>query len=249
MPTRQEAIAALAADDDLDGVVAELMQNARRLYTTINNKGYSAAQLAEKEKRTNLEATIERLEGEIKEARKNIGELEKKAPEAASLKQQYEQQVEQLKEQHKTAQSKLKDQLANERRQTVISTLTAKLVQAKVDPKYAKVIARDEDIIKRLKFNDDGTLDVMQQGKDIPVVPGENQDRLDVLVEDVVRETDPKFISADVDRGGGHKPDTSSGGNGSGSYDAIRERVKKEQDDRAKTGGGLARFGVRPGNA
>jgi hypothetical protein len=107
--------------------------------------------------------------------------------------------------------------------------LRSELVRRGVHPDYAEVLASKESVKSRIRYVD-GEIQILQDGKDIPIHAGEGQSAIGVLSEELAGTVPAKFKNSSVDSGSGTRtPGSPTGGSGN-PYDKIREDAKARRE-------------------
>jgi hypothetical protein len=232
----------------IKGVVDELQGVSHTVYQAIFDKGHGVATAALESDKGSLTAQLTAKDGEITTLKTRIETLTKEKPDVAKMEQEHQTAMATLKAQHKTELDTLKQTNQTTMEDRDRADLERTLVAAGVEPKYARVTARDPDVTKRLKYKD-GKLSVLQKDGVLPFDAPEGKTGMDLLVAEIVKDTDPMFILSNADRGSDTGQSGNRGGGGTGFFDRLREDVKKEHSgsERGKDfKTGAERLGGRP---
>lgn len=212
--TLEEALEALKehADKDKDAVVKAVHEAVPDLHQAIFSIGYGRGQ-------EKLEATKATLQAQVDQANEKAKELEGKLENAKGGDEAVERlqrdvdhwkgEAQRLKGEIDSKQEEFQAQRREEARKAHLGRLRDKLGKHLLDD-YAARTARDPEVAGRIRITDEGELEVLQDGKDVPLTVPDKQDPLDVLVKEIVKGTAPSLIKADGDAGAG----IDSGGSG-----------------------------------
>lgn len=237
----EELFTALMAHSDRKAVVKGLHEHAQPIYQLIFNRGHTAATSKGEEKATSLEEKITKLEADLAAAEKRAKEAESKTPDAAAIRAELTQQLEAERAKHRDDLKALREAHKGTLQEREISNLQRLLVEAGVEKRYAKVLAADPDVRKRLKIEDNGTLTVLQAGKDaIPVAVDEGKDPMSVLVAELKAETPAEFVTTGIDpNGSGERRTPGSGANAGDSayFDGLRKSAEEARKAAAPAAG------------
>lgn len=213
--------------------VDALKKSLQPLYQTVSNLGFGAAQAklttevtAEKTARE----TAERLLGEERTRHQTqVRELQDKAPEVATVNQQWENRLEEVREEHRKQQQKLRDQLRSVLHQRDQGDLQVELELRGVPKANARILARDPDLIpSRGDYDEQGKLSVRLAGQTIPFSPGSGQTHLSLLADEVVARPEVKeILTSEVDRGSGVSGASQPGTGDKAFYDGLRKQAKE----------------------
>lgn len=205
------------------------------VYQDIFNKGHGVATAKAQGDRVELEANTNRLNGELVTAAAKIKELEESKPDVAKVRKQYDESIDVLKNEHKTQVQKLQTTITAEREARALADIRSGLQSLGVDADYADVLASKDDVKRRLKFKDDGSVEVLQAGKDIPIIASGDKKPVALLVDELRTTVPAKFVTSNGDRGsgtsgaGGASADTTSKTWAQGIRDtATAERAAKK---------------------
>lgn len=249
------AIAVLMGHADRGAVVKALTDSAQPIYQAIFDKGHAAATARKAEDVAEVQRRLDAASATIQTMERELEKLKGEQPEASKLHDQYKSEIEQLKESHKKDVAKLREAIGTERLRRAQADLKVKLTSGRKDygdavleDAYADVLIQHPDTLKRLKFTDDGRLEVLQAGKDIPLQVGDGQEPINLLAQELKQGANPKLIVSNVGTGSGENGTTGASGGGKNFYDTVRDNVKKEQEAKRPTNKSAAeRLGVPTG--
>lgn len=214
-----------------DQVVTALKSGAHPVFQEVFNAGHSTATEQAKTDKQALETQLADVKADLDKATTRVQELEEKAPDVAKVREQYQTEITDLKTKHEQELEDRDQRLRNERMGRAVSDLRTKLVERGVDGEYAQVKVERADVRARLRHNDDGQLEVLQAGKEIPFQPADGKNALDLLADEIREGTDPKWITSNADRGSG------TGGGGGRPGGDMFDRIRKETKEREKAQG------------
>lgn len=218
-----------------DEKIAEALQSdAHGVFQTIYDKGHSNATERSTSRTKELETELATAKGNLTKAQEQLEEYRKKAPDSEKLREQYERDLEKIQQEHEEKVKTIESKLVNEREKRHFSELKAHLVDGKqrLDPDYADVLTQKEEVRKRIKFTEDGELEVLQAGKEIALAPADGVSPLALLAEELKKNAPKKFILVEGDRGAGAGGEAGSGGGFFGNYRERLEEERKGEDKR-----------------
>lgn len=226
------------ADGDSEAAEA-LKEHAQPVYQAAFDAGHGVATRSEKSKSEKLQKDLEASEAKVAEREERIRQLEEDKPDVAKIHAEYREQIDELKSAHE---QQLTEERAGRRKDRLArakSDLRSLLVSGRIgerelhiDPDYADVMADRHE--GRLAFDEEGRLQVLQQGKEIPVQVADGKSPLEVLALEIDGAAPAKFKASGADRGSEARGGPAGAGD-SNTYDRIRQRVKAERE--AKTQG------------
>jgi hypothetical protein len=159
--------------------------------------------------------------------------LKESQPDAAKIREQYDAEIKDLEAKHAKEVAGLKDDRSKSEVDREVSAFQSRLVSLGMDPDYAEVQAQKK--ADRFRFEDGKGVQIMQEGKEIPITAGDDKTPLDVLAEAVVAAVPARFINSKADKGTGHRThQQGTGGAGGSVYDRIREDRKAEREKGGK---------------
>lgn len=209
-----------------DEVVTALQTSAQPVYQRIFDKGHSTGLTKGRDEKKTTDAEVTRLTSELETANASLTELRSKTPDVQKVTEQFQTEIRDIKEKHKgeiKAERERSREIEINRQMTLLKTKLEK----KVNPLYAKLLTQDLDIRKRIHPKDDGAVEVMQAGKEIPFSPAEGQDPIDLLVDELVKAAPTDYRLAEGDEGSGVQ-NGPAGAPRKTSFDKIRENKQKE---------------------
>lgn len=214
----------------IKAVVDELHGVTHTVYQAIFDKGHGVATAALEGDKGTLATQLATKDTEIAALNTRIEGLTKDKPDVAALEAQHATAISTLRAQHKTEVDGLKQTNQAMLQDRDRADLERMLVGAGVEPKYARVHARDPEVQKRLKYDKDGKLSVLQKDGALPFDAPEGKTGMDLLVAELVADTDPLFITSGADRGSDTgNSNNRGGGAGSNFFKGIREQAAQEQ--------------------
>lgn len=215
------AIAVLMGADRA-AVLQALEKDAGPIHQAVFQKGHDvgygkkAGELSTAQgKVTELETKITKLETDLTEARKD-------KPDLAAVHKQYQDAARETTEKHQQEVTRLTGLLQGSAIESAVRDLRSKLVVKGVHPDMAQVLTEKAELRQRFKVDDDRSVTILQAGKDIPIVASGTMAALDVLVDEVFKTVDAKFITANTDAGSGDR------GTGTPTGEALYDKIRKE---------------------
>ncbi len=202
-----EALKALLGHANRDEVVTAMEKEAPAVYQAVFQKGHDIGygkKHGELEKAT---ARVTTLEGELTTANAELTKL-KNSPDTKALHDQYGAQIGDLQTKAKAREAELLTTLRTERHNQRLAALRGHLVTPGADGKhlaadYADVLLQKADNAGRIKINDDGTWQVLQKGKDIPIAAQTPEAALQLMAGELIGEAPASFVLVGTDTGGG----------------------------------------------
>lgn len=247
--TQFKALAKKYEAKDKDEVLGVLKADVHEVFQDINDGGRRAANEANKTKMDSLEAKVTTAEAAKVAAEKKVTELNGQAPDAARLKETYDRSIADLQSTHKTELEAKDGVILTERISNAKKELVTALVKAGIDEEYASTIMVEKaEVRDRLKPGQDGKIQIMKSGSDLPLVPpGGDKTIYNLLAEELAPTVTDRWKTSKVKRGSGNTG--SEGGaddQGATTFDEIRtevkERVESRQKSRDKSVSGLDRL-------
>lgn len=224
----KEAIAALAAADRTE-VIAALKADAPGLQQALFQEGHDVGYGKKHGELTAAESKVTELTSQVSTLTKDVDKL-KKNPAVAELHTQYGQEIETLKAANAATVAELKGKITSSKADATTASLRAMLTSGakRLDPDYAGVLTEKADTRARIKVADDGSIQILQAGKDIPIGAHTVEAALTVFAEELKAAAPAKFVLADTDKGGGTLQQRAPIPAGTGLAASIRETVAKE---------------------
>ncbi len=227
MSTVAELVAQLK-DLPKEDVVKALQSGAHEVWQEVWNAGHANATArgadATKVKDDELKASL----AAKTKAETQLEELQKSQPDLAKVREQYDTEIVALNTKHKDELKGEADKRVESETKRARGDLRSALVARGVDPDFADVIADKPDVKSRISFVD-GTVVVMQAGKDIPIHAAEGQTAIGVLSEELTGSVPAKFKNSKADSGSGHQRSSSTSTSGN-QYDQLREDAKARRE-------------------
>jgi hypothetical protein len=204
--------------------VTKLLPDAIR--QPIYDSGHQAGlgQINEKVKRIEKERDTATQDRERLSNR--VRELETNAPDVNKIRQQYEQQLSEVQAGHGEVVTKLQERLEKAEYGNAVSSLEAKLLARGLKPLYARV--KSKDLRERLRYDENGELTVLQDGRDIPMAVAAGKDPLDALAEETYTKAEDDEKTVKMPKGPGVGPTPPKGSDTGDKYERIRSEVKKK---------------------
>lgn len=246
----QEAIQAYmgeATTANRDAVVAAMQKNAQPIFQHIHDIGHSAAHKTARVQTKDLEKKLADAQEALTAAETRLTEATANQPDVSKVHDQYKAEIQTLKAAHASALADMKASQVADKRERAKADLVASLVSKGVDKDYAEVqVAKAEG---RMRFSEDGSLEILQAGKEIPFAPGDGQTAVGLLAEEIRTATPTKFVSTNADSGSGVGANGGAGAGGGNYYDTIRAQMEERNKAQAANTGTNAlaeRMGMAP---
>lgn len=220
-----------------DTIVQAFQTDGQPVYQLVYDRGHGAATGRKSTEVERLTTERDNAIRERDEAQAKLSEIEGSAPDAEKIREQYNAELEKAKLKAKETEEALKARLHKERVARARADLRTTLVSKhSIDPDYAEVLASRPDIEERFSFTDDGDVEVLQRGKQIPYAPGDGQTSVGLLAAELREGVNPKFVLSGADNGSGANGNGGGGSGNGGGFDYKKHREKhearqKESDD------------------
>jgi hypothetical protein len=212
MPLTEEqtqALDVLKAADPAEFAEA-LKDSAQPLYQKVFNLGHSTANKAAKADADALKAERDQARTEAEDAKKVAADK----PDPDKLHEQYRAQIAKLNSDNAAELERVKAQTATERKARTVADAKAALSAAGLHPDVVDIIA--EKHVSRIRHREDGGIELLETGTEIPVQLAAGQTPFAALAADVKKAAPPAWLTSHVDSGSG-----SSGGGGGSSRTAA----------------------------
>jgi hypothetical protein len=231
-----EAVKKLLAHPNKDEVVSTIQKEAPAVYQAIFQPGFDNGYGKKAGELDAVATKLKTVEGELTSTKTELTAL-KNAPDQQAIHKQYGDQIATLTADAKKRESELQATLNTEREARVITSLESYLTTPdkagkRVDRDYAKVTLEKSEVRKRIKVAADGSVQILQKGKEIPF-SGTADEAMKALEAELRGEAPPKFILVGSDTGGGTSSTGAATGEGSDDKafaDSIRDSVKKDTE-------------------
>lgn len=213
-------------------VTKAIVETARPVHQAIFSGGYAKGKSEEER----VQGELAEKQAEIDTLTARIASLEEEKPDLAKLREEHEAQLVQLRDKKKEEEKALRGLLEKERRERAHSDLISYLVSEHgVDRIYAKAMVRDEEVDGRLRWTEDGKLEVLQKGTEkIPMAPEDGTSPLKLLANELESEVPSHLKGGPGDRGAETRGEGGGGGGGS-SWDDRRKALEKEREEESKS--------------
>lgn len=215
-----------------DEVFAALQQHAHPLYQRAFDAGHQAGANKIRGEKATVDTELATAKAELQTVKDQLKELQDKTPDLATVRTQYQNEIKALKDTHKTELAAERTKRVDAEKNRAIANLQSKLGKG-LRPLIAKLLVQDDDVKKRIVVREDGTLEVMQKGKDIPFSPSDGQDVLDLLATELIAEQPADLRLADGDNGSGVRNGTTTQSGGANEFDSIRQKAEAERKSKA----------------
>lgn len=219
------------------------------VYQHVYDMGHGEATRTFRTKESELNGQITSLTAERDALQKRYNDLEGKTPDAQKVRQEMQTEIDKLNTSITDLKAAHKNQRIEWYRERELGKLKDELIELGVDPDWAAVMAKDEDVKRRLQVTEaeDGTglVTVLKAGSDSVALQGDKP--LGLLAAELRKNVKPGFLTSKADKGA----ETREGGTGGGGDKTVYERAR-EQGKAAHTGkrpegvkSGAERLGVR----
>lgn len=215
-----------AFNANADDVITALQATAQPIYQRVFDKGHSTGLQKGRDEKKTADADVTRLTSELAAANTSLTELRNKTPDVQTITTQFQNEITALKNTHKAELQTARDKSRTTEVKRQATILETKL-KSKVNPLYAKLLVQDLEVLKRINPRDDGSVEVMQAGKEIPYSPAEGQDPIDLLVDELVKAAPTDYRLAEGDEGSGIQSGP-AGTQSKSRFDKIRDDKKKQ---------------------
>lgn len=217
------------------------------VYQEIFQRGHAEETRASKVKFDALTEQSTALTGQLATAQTALTDLQSKTPDIKTVTDQFQAQIADLNTKNKAKvdamQAKVDDTLLRRGRADLKSSLIAK----GVDPDYADVLVNKEDVKARMRPTETGDIQVMAEGKDIPLTAGEGQTPLGLLTEELSGKVPAKFLTSTADRGSNAHSGPNNGSANGDQFKKIRDEVAAK--NKGAVTGGIDAIAGRMGTA
>lgn len=208
-------------------VTKAIVEAARPVHQAIFSGGYAKG----KSEVDTVQTELAEKQAELDALNKRMADLEEEKPDLAKLREEQETQLDQLRTKKKEREEELQSLISKERRERAHSDLISHLVSEHgVDRVYAKALVRDEEVAGRLRWTEDGKLEVLQKGtENIPMAPEDGTNPLALLATELESEVPAHLKGGPGDRGSETRGEGGGGGAGS-DWAKRREKLEKERE-------------------
>lgn len=228
------------SEHEASDVAKALQSSAHGVWQEVWNAGHANATKRAKDDLESKEAEL-KAEREAKaklEAR--VEAMKQQQPDTAKIREQYDAEINELREKHEAEKQALVADRAQSETRRARSDFKARLVSMGVDSDWAEVQA--EKLANRFKYQD-GELQILQAGKDIPITPGEGKTAIELLAEETRKAAPPKFVASSADQGSNVRDN----GKASGAQKWEKYRLSAEEKQAGKAGDLAAELDRRTG--
>lgn len=219
----QKAAVATLATADADAVAEALKNDANPIYNRVFRAGVSTGKESADAKTATLQEQYDAEKARAEKAEAELREAQAKTPDVEKLNRDWQAKLDATKAEAEAERAARKQ----EREARKIADLRAHLTG--VDPEYARWKAGEHGA--RLRTKDDGTVELLEAGSEVPVQIPQGKTPFEVLAEEIIKATPAGLRVSNVDTGGGAR---GGGGSGGGNpYDEIRKKAEERQKQRA----------------
>ena len=226
-----KALKLLLGHANREEVVALVEKDGAPLFQSIFQKGFDNGYGKKGGELTTATTRIATLEGELTAARTEVDKL-KANPDTASLHAQYTTEIAGIKKGAEEREAALRSTVVAERQTSRMGDLLAELISGNepLQRDYAIVLTEKAETKRRIKINGDGSWQVLQQGKDIPIAAQTPEAALKLLAAELKAAAPAGLVMVGTDRGGGltggRADITQTSTGGAALAASIRESVK-----------------------
>lgn len=219
--------------DDADEAKAKELKNMdQSVRQFLWNGGHKAATKQNAEKIESLESERESLQEQIEEKERQLEELKEVQPDAEKIEAEYQEEIKELKEQHAAAVEELRQKIRDRDKGSFRNRVFARVSKI-LDSDYVDVQLQRMEAQGRIKIDDDGDIEILQPGKEIPYMADSEEALVETVVEELASEAPDKWKVSNADSGGGSSG-SGGGPNKSSKYERAREAGKQTQEYRQR---------------
>lgn len=200
-----EALKALLAHGNREEVVQLVEKEGAPIFQGIFQRGFDTGYGKGHGELETATAKVTELQGKVTTVETENAKL-KANPDTAALHAQYGQEITKLKGDAEREANTLRGTIADERQTVSMRDLRTHLVDEgdkRLRPVYADVLLQKAEVRTRVKVNADGTRQVLQKGKDIPIAAQTFEAALAIMAGELKAEAPSDFVLAGTDAGGG----------------------------------------------
>lgn len=224
--TAIQALKDIAAED-ADEFATELKAANSKAHHAVFRAGFTEAEGRWKPRAEAAETAKTKAEQEKATAEQQLKDAQEKAPDVAKVNEQWQAKWDKRESEHTAAIEAEKSGRKAEREARKLSDLRAELNG--LDPIYVDAVVKSK--ADRIRFKEDGTAELFEDGSDIPVQVPTGKTPYAVLAAEIKSKADPKWVLAGGDTGSGTQPGT--GGSG---YDPVAAGKKLAAEQKAGAG-------------
>jgi hypothetical protein len=202
------------------------------LYQDIYNLGFGQATKDKGEEVATLKTQLQEATDAKTQAEQTLAAERAKAPDLETIRTQHAAALQKEKDDAQKREDALKAQLKTERESSAVKELRRLLVEDPDSPlveEYADLICEKAGTRGRLRFKDDGTIAVVQEGTEVELQVGEGQTPLTLLAAEIRKGTKPTWIRSGADGGSGVGTGNSLGASPKYDAAAVGKEMAKQQ--------------------
>lgn len=203
--------------EDAEEFRNELQSANQPIVHHIFRRGFAEAEGRYKPRAETAEAKIAEVETAKAEAERKLREAEGKQPDVEKIHADWQAKLDAAKAEAETERTARKA----EREARKLSDLRAHLTG--LDPEYARWKATEH--AGRLRAKDDGTVELLEAGSEVPVQVPAGKTPYQVLAEEILRTAPAALRTSNADSGGG----TGGGGGGGGDKLSVDDIAARKQ--------------------
>lgn len=232
MPELDEAIQAIVAEHSTDDIAKSLQAHGREIWQVAFNEGHNSGARKSEALMEEAKGTLATTKADLDRATTRMKEMEDSQPDLAAIRDQHRTEIKEIKDGHKAEladrDQKVKDERLRNARIDLASTLEH---ECGIDPDYAReVLVSKDEVRRRLSFAEDGSLMVLQLGRDIEIQPTEDKSAISILAEEIAKGVSPKWVTSKADRGSEMGRERSRTGSKAELFQGIRDRAKAKRE-------------------
>lgn len=222
------------ADQAKANVLDNLDQGVRQF---LWNGGHKAATAQKSDRIKDLQNERDRIKSELEQTKEQLQALEEDQPNVEKIRSEYEEQIRNLKEEHQEAVEELRGKLHDRDKGSFKNRALAE-GSDRLDRDWLDVQLERMEMEGRIQRTEDGSIQVLQPGKDIPYMADSEDELAQTVVEELAQEAPTKFKLSQADSGGGSRGE-GSGPSSASKYDQAREAGQQSQESRQNQGPSL----------
>ena len=242
-PEQKQAIETLksVSAEDAEEFRTELQTHNNAVVHHIFRRGFAEAEGRWKPRAETAEADKTAAETAKAEAERKLTEAQAGQPDVKKLNEDWQAKYDRdlaARDQQLATERTARQQ---EREARKLSDLRAHLTG--LDPEYARF--RAAEAATRLRTKDDGTVELLEAGSEVPVQIPAGKTPYDVLAEEITKAAPAALRISGADNGGGASG--GGGGGGSNKWQQRREALEKEREGQKASGPPIEqRLGMAP---
>ena len=233
MPELDEAVQAIVAEHSTELIAKSLQTYGREIWQVAFNEGHNSGARKSEALYEDAKGSLATTTADLEKATTRMKEMEDNQPDLAAIRDQHRTEITEIKDGFKADLADRDQKVMDERLRNARTDLASKLEhECGIDPDYARevLVAKDE-VKRRLRFAEDGSLLVLQLGRDIEIQPTDEKSAISILAEEVAKGVSPKWVTSKADRGSEMGRDRSRTGSKAELFQGIRDRAKAKREE------------------